>query len=315
MRLSKRGTLLPTTTPMKSKRKISINSALAPCEWDDHKINFIDTLGYADFIGEVIASFRVCEGAVIVVDAVHGVQVQTEKTWSLSSDFDPPRMFFINRLDKENASFDPIMEDLRVSFGKSIAPLQLPIGSENDFVGVVDILENKAFIGHSKETRESDVPLAMAEQVNMYREHLMEAIAESDDILLEKYLNTGELSYEEMIKGVNKAVQSKTLAPVLCGSATKSIGTTELLKEVVRCLPSPRFAGLVKRVKPKSNDVEERNPDLTEPVSAYIFKSVADPYVGRLSLARVYSGKLNHESHIVNTRNGKKRRSAIFISC
>jgi len=300
-----------TTTdydPAEMERKISINDALAPCEWDDHKINFIDTPGYADFIGEVIASFRVCEGAVIVVDAVSGVQVQTEKAWSLSEENDIPRMFFINRLDKENASFDPIIEDLRENFGKSVAPLQLPIGSENDFKGVIDILENKAFIGSSKATDEADVPKEMADQVNIYREQLMEAIAESDDVLLEKYLDTGELSSEEMIKGVKKAVHSKTLAPVLCGSATKSIGTTELLKEIIRCLPSPRLAGEVVGVKPKSDDEEVRKPEENEPFSAFVFKSIADPYVGRLSLVRVYSGKLNHDSHIINVRSGKKEK-------
>lgn len=294
--------------PDEVKRKISINAALAPCEWDNHKINLIDTPGYADFIGEVIAAFRVADGAVIVVDAVSGVQVQTEKSWSLAEDNGIPRVFFINRLDKENAEFENVVSDLRENFGKSVAPLQLPVGKEDGFKGVVDILENKAYLGSAANITEAEIPAELAEQAAIYREQLMEAIAEADDALLEKYLNSGELSSSEMIGGVKKAVQAKTLAPVLCGSALKEIGSTELLKEIVRCLPSPKFRGEVGGAQPGGNNEAIRRPDAGEPMSAFVFKSIADPYVGKLNLVRVYSGILKADSQVLNANKGKKER-------
>lgn len=294
--------------PDEAKRKISINSALAPCEWDNHKINIIDTPGYADFIGEVISAFRVADGVVIVVDAVSGVQVQTEKVWALADENQIPRMFFINRLDKENAEFERVLTELRETFGKTVAPLQLPIGKEAEFQGVVDILENKAYTGAADKVTESDVPTDMSNQVNSFREQLMEAIAEADDELLEKYLDNGELSNADMIGGVKKAVQARTLAPVLCGSAYNNIGTTELLKEIVRCLPSPKFLGQAKGFKPHTENEETRNPEPDEPLSAFVFKSIADPYVGKLNLVRVYSGTLKADSQIFNSNKSKRER-------
>jgi len=302
-----------TTTdygPEEIKRRISINTAIAVCQWNKHKLNLIDTPGYTDFVGEVISAIRAADGGIIVVDAVHGVQVQTEKSWSLMEDNKYPRMFFVNRMDKENADFDKILADLQDYFGKTVAPLQLPIGKAADFKGIIDILEDKAYItGPDDKVIESAIPDELHDNLDAYREQLMEAIAESDDDLLEKYLDDGELSATEMIAGIKKAVHENKLVPVLCGSALKNIGSTELLKEIVRCLPSPRYRGDVVGNVPDNKDEEvSRPPHADAPMSAFVFKSISDPYVGKLNLVRVFSGILQTDSHIINYNKEKEEK-------
>lgn len=301
-----------TTTdygPEEIKRQISINTSIATCEWNEHKLNIVDTPGYADFIGEVISSIRAVDSGVIVVDAVSGVQVQTEKAWSLMEKNKYPRMFFVNRMDKENADFDQVLASLQEYFGKSVAPLQLPIGKEGSFKGIVDILEDKAYITDSRTVVESEIPDDLRDKLATYREQLMEAIAESDDDLLEKYLDDGELSATEMIAGIKKAVLENKLAPVLCGSALNNIGSTELLKEIIRCLPSPRYRGDVVGNEPDNKDEKlSRSPNADTKMSAFVFKSISDAYVGKLNLVRVFSGVLRADSHIVNYNKNKKER-------
>lgn len=287
------------------ERKISIHTALAPLEWQDHKINLIDTPGYADFIGETIAALRAADALFLVVDAVAGVQVQTEKALSLAQEAGLPKIVFINRMDKDNADFHKVVDELRESFGKSVTPVEIPIGREGSFAGVVDVLDNKAYFDVDGKTIEKDVPAELVESVADYREKLMEAIAESDDDLLEKYLEGTELTQEEMVKGLKTATLMGLVSPVLCGSAAKTIGVTEALTRVITLLPSPKRRGPIPGADSKSEPVA-LPPEDSASFSAFVFKTIADPYVGKLSLLRVISGTLKADSTVINAGKGRK---------
>jgi elongation factor G len=294
--------------PDEVERKVSINTSLMPCEWKDHKINILDTPGYADFIGEVISAYRAVNAAVIVVDAVSGVQVQTEKAWQLAEERGLPRLFFVNRLDKEHADFAKVVRDLRETFGKSVAPTELPIGSESDFKGEADILEEKAYMYKDGEVIETDFPAELVDQAQEYKEHLMEAVAEGDDALLEKYLEGQELTHDEIAKGIKQAVANRTLAPVLCGSAYIPVGIGSLLDFIVNEVPSPTFIGPAAGRDPKSGDDVTCEPSVDAPFSALVFKTVADPYVGKISYVRVFSGTLKADSTVLNSTKGEKEK-------
>ena len=300
--------------PDEIARKVSINTSLAPLEWDDHKINILDTPGYADFIGEVIAAYRAVNAAVIVVDAVSGIQVQTEKAWQLAEEHGLPRLFFINRLDKENADFAKVIAELRETFGKTVAPTEIPIGAESNFRGEADILEDKAYIYEEGKVVEHELTDELKEETEEYREHLMEAVAESDDALLEKYLEGQKLTHEEIAKGIKKAMATRTLAPVLCGSAYIPVGISSLLDFIVNEIPSPAYIGEVSGREPNTKKEVTRKATVDDPLSALVFKTVADPYVGKLSYVRVFSGKLKADSTVLNATKGMKEKlSHIFL--
>ncbi len=292
--------------PDEIHRKVSISTSIIPCEFKDHKINVLDTPGYADFIGEVIEALRAVNAVLIVVDAVHGVQVQTEEVWRLAEERNLPRLFFVNRLDKENADFVKTVSDLQDTFGKMVVPIQLPIGAEASFSGVADIMTNKAYIYKDGKASKEAFPAELDEQANPYRDQLMEAVAESDDALLEKYLEGQELTEEEVANGTKQALMSGSLSLVLCGSAQKTIGAQELMSKLIYDAPSPVDAGEVVGHKPKTEEEVSLKPAANQPLSAFVFKTVADPYVGKLSYFRVYSGTLKSDSPIYNANKNKK---------
>jgi elongation factor G len=289
--------------PEEQKKRISISSAANFVEWEKHKINFIDTPGDSNFTFDTKCSMSVVENAVIVVDAVGGVEFQTQKVWELADEFKLPRIIFINRMDKERAIFKSAMESINTKLKKKATPVCLPIGSEDKFNGIVDLIEMKAYLfaDNKGAGKVIDIPADMKEEVNNLRGSMVEDIAESDDELMNKYLEAGELSADELKAGLKKGVSSGSLIPVMCGSAVKGIGISMLMDLIVNAFASPVDRGAKIGKKPGTEDIEERQPSEDAPFSAIVFKTIADPYAGRLTLFRVYSGKLNPDSSVYNS--------------
>ncbi len=298
------------------KRSVSIGASLAPVEWKEHKLNFIDTPGYFDFVGEVRGALRVSDAAVIVVCAVSGVEVGTEKVWNYCDEREIPRAFFINKLDRENANFDRTLESLRNNFGVSVAPVMLPIGAEANFSGVVDLVAMKAygFSDNGRQMVEQDIPAGLNDKVEEYRTALIEVVAETDDELLMKYLEGEPLTDEEIVNGVRESIANGQLVPVFCGSAVKNMGSQMLLDTVVSSFPSPVHAKPATGTNPKNEEEETREADVDGPFSALVFKTMADPYVGKLSLFRVYSGVFKSDSQGFNVnKNASERVGQLFM--
>ncbi|MDI3533744.1 MAG: elongation factor [Thermosediminibacterales bacterium] len=287
--------------PQEIKRQISINTSLAPCEWKDHKINIIDTPGYFDFVGEVKSGLRVADGAIIVACAVSGVEVGTEQVWKYADDYNLPRIVFINKMDRENANFLKVLEQARETFGQNVVPFQIPIGAEENFKGVVDVVDKKAYLFDGKNLKETEIPSELQNDLDTYREMIIEAVAESDDELLMKYLEGEPLTEDEVHDGLRKGVVSGKIIPVMCGSSTKNMGINTLLDTVLNYMPSPKDAPPVEGTDPVSNKEITRSADEKEPLTALVFKTMADPYVGKLTLFRVYSGVLKSDSTVYNS--------------
>ena len=285
------------------KRVGSIQAALIPCNMKGHKLNFLDTPGYDDFIGEVILSMRVVEGAIVAVASNSGVEVGTERAWNRCEEKGIPRLIFINKMDRENADFNRSLDSVQSNFGRRCVPFQVPIGSEQSFKGVVDLLNPS-----------SDVPDEVAEEVKTARERLIEGIAETDDDLATKYLEGEEITQEEITQGARKAVLSGQVVPVLAGSATANLGVEELLNAAVEYMPSPVEGKREQVSKPGTGDPEELEPDPAAPLVAFVFKTTADPFVGKLSLFRVYRGTLRSNSEVWNqARQQAERIGQVFI--
>lgn len=301
------GTTTSDYDPDEIKRKISINATLIPCEWKDTKVNLIDTPGYADFVGDVKGSLRVSETALIVVCAVSGIEVGVETAWEFAEEYGISKAFFINKMERENADFYAVLEALRAKYGSRVVPLQLPIGSQETFKGIVDLLEMKAITGEGNQVTVGEVPADMNEAVGRYRDALAEAAAENDDELLMKYLEGEPLSGEEIVTGLSAGIRQGKVVPVFCGSALKNIGTAALLDSLVNFVPSPADVPPAKGKNPSGGD-EERKPLDTEPFSSLVFKTLADPYVGKLTYFRVYSGVLRSDSHAFNSTKGVEER-------
>lgn len=304
------GTTVCDYDPEERKRQISISASVAPCEWNNHRLYFLDTPGYFDFIGEVIQGLRAVDAAIINVCSVSGCQVGTEKGWSFVNKNKVPRAFFINKLDRENANFDKTYESLKNRFGMSVVPIHIPIGRESSFKGVVNIIDKKAKVFDPK-TRgmlDNEVAAELLPQIDEYRNALMEAVAETDEELLDKYLNEGELSNEEILAGLRKGILSCDIAPVFCGSALNSVGVTTLLESIISYMPSPLDRGHFEGRHPKSQETVKRKSDHTDPFSAVIFKTIADPFVGRLSIFRVVSGSVSSDSTIYNASQDKHEK-------
>lgn len=300
--------------PEEVKRKISINTALAPLLYKDVKINLVDTPGYADFIGEVIGALKVVETALVVVDAVAGVEVQTEKVWHLAEEDGLSRIIFINRLDKENADFVQVVTSLKEIFGQSVIPVQIPIGKEASFKGIVDLLKMKAIIFTEGKASEEEIPADLASEAQAAREKLVEAAAEMSDDVLEKYLNGEELTDSEIATSLRNGVAQGKIFPVLCGSATKTIGAVALLDFLINVAASPKDKQPPSGTNPRTKEEVTREPSKDAPLSAFVFKTMADPYVGKLSYIRVYSGALHSDSHVYNaTKDKKERIGHIFL--
>jgi len=285
------------------RRRISLNLSLIPCEWEKHKINVLDTPGYLDFVGEVISAVRVADIGIVVVDAVGGVEVGTELVWQQADHQKLPRLVFINKMDRENASFERTLAALRAKFPGNIVPLQLPIGEQSGFEGVIDLIGMKAYLG--EKTQASEVPAQFAEQAEKARLVIVEAAAECDDELTMKYFEEG-LTDAEIAAGLKIGIASGKVIPVLCGSATRNIGVHALLQTIVRDLPGP--SGQVQAFNPVTQETETLSFDSSGPLAAYVFKTAADPYVGKLTYVRVYSGTLRSNTHAYNSRAGVEER-------
>ena len=304
------GTTTTDFDPEEIKRQITINTSLAPVEWAGVKINLLDTPGYFDFIGDVAGALRVADAAVVVVSATSGVEVGTEKVWTYADENKLPRAVYINRMDRENASFDKVLDQLRDFFGPNVVPVQVPIGAEASFKGVVDIVKMKAFIfsGDGKKITEEPIPGDLSTTVEGYREKLMEAVAESDDELLMKYLEGEPLTDEEMISGLRKGTLVGKIVPVLCGSATLNMGTQPLLDMIASAFPSPADVGEYTAVKAGTEEEISVKIDSSATVSALVFKTFADPFVGKISYFKVYSGTLKGDSQLLNANKDRAER-------
>ncbi len=297
------GTSIMDYEPEEQKRRISISSSINFVEWNKYKINIIDTPGDSNFTYDIKCSMSVVENALVVIDAVGGVEFQTQKVWEYADGFNLPRIVFINRLDRERADFSAALASIKNKFSKKVTPVCLPIGKEDKFNGIVDLISSKAYLfsdnkGAGKAT---DIPADMADEAKNMRNAMVEDIAETDDDLMNKYLEAGELTAEEIKQGLRKGVTSGNLIPVVCGSAIKGIGISLLLDLIVDSMASPVDRGAIKGKKPGGDAAAERKTSEDEPFSAIVFKTIADPYAGRLTLFRVYSGKLNPDSSIYNS--------------
>ena len=296
--------------PEEKKRQFSISLSIAPVELDNVKINIIDIPGYADFHGECIQGMRAVDVGMIVVSGVSGIKAGTERAWEYCNKIKLPRTIFINKLDRENASFDNVLDSLNQKFGISVVPIQYPIGTEENFKGVINVISNKANIYNTK-TREVeiiDIPKELEEKVQHCKIMIMEAVAETDENLLEKYFSEGILSDEEIYKGLIKGCASGEIAPVMCGSALKVIGIDSLIEDIVECFPSPEYAIPQKAVDLNTNKEVFINLTQDKSFSALVFKTIADPFVGKISFFRVITGQASDDMVVVNTNKDKTEK-------
>lgn len=285
------GTTVSDWDPDEQKRGFSLNLSILPLEWAGHKFNILDTPGYMDFMGEVKCGLRAAELALITMDAASGVQVGTEFAWRFADEISLPRAIFINRMDRENADFSASLSQAQALWGAKCLPLQLPIGSEQNFQGVVDLLTMKAYLGEKGE--EKEIPDGMGQEVQAAREKLIEAAAETDDALIAKYLEGEELTADELARGLRAGIAAGSIVPVLAGSATKLTGIRRLMDVIAAAFPSPGD-------RPVSLDGQQLTADPSKALAALVFKTAADPYVGRLTYFRVFSGTLKGDSQAWN---------------
>ncbi|WP_027718943.1 elongation factor G [Desulfovirgula thermocuniculi] len=293
------------------ERGITITSAATSCQWRDHCINIIDTPGHVDFTVEVERSLRVLDGAVAIFCSVGGVEPQSETVWRQADKYGVPRIAYINKMDRVGADFFRGLAMIRERLGANPVAIQLPIGAEESFVGVVDLIRNKAIIyldDLGTNPKETEVPPEMADLVAEYREKLIEAVAEADEELMMKYLEGEELTVEEIKRGIRKATLACKMVPVLCGSSFKNKGVQPLLDAIVDFLPAPTDIPAIRGFNPETGVEDQRLARDDEPFSALAFKIMADPYVGKLTFFRVYSGKVTSGSYVYNSTKGKRER-------
>lgn len=289
------------------RRKISIYASMIPVEHRDHKVNVIDAPGYTDFVGEAISALSVADGAVILVDAVAGVEVGTELAWRYSNDFKLPRFFVINKMDRDNADFEKTyagLEELARGHGKRTLKIQLPVGEKQNFKGVVDIIGMKAYLGDGKATAE--IPAELKEAAEQAHFTLVEAAAEGEDELMEKYLESGSLSDDEMVRGLKDVVYAGEFIPVFCAAGGREIGVIPLLNDIIDLMPSPLHAP--RRVAQGKAGEETLQASDTEPLAAYVWKTTADPFVGKVTYFRVFSGSIQADAHVWNQNKGADER-------
>lgn len=292
------------------RRKISLYTSLIPVEYKNIKINLLDSPGFPDFIGEVISALRVSDAALVLVDAVSGLEVGTEIAWKYCDRFNLPRMVLINKLDRDNANFAKALASISKSINARLIKIHLPWGENQDFVGVIDLISMKAYRGDGKNPEE--IPSEYQEAAEIARGELMEAAAEGEDTLLEKYLDSGHLSDEELFHGIKKIIHSGMFVPVLCSAAGREIGLGKILDAIISLLPSPL------EVKPllaqRNGSPEELQASDTGPLAAYIWKTTADPFVGRMTYFRVYSGVINADTRVWNQlKDAEERMSGLHI--
>ena len=299
------------------ERGITITSAATTCQWKGHRLNLIDTPGHVDFTVEVERSLRVLDGAVAVFCAKGGVEPQSETVWRQANKYHVPRIAYVNKMDITGADFHRVVDMMRTRLGTKAVPIQLPIGKENTFSGIIDLVKMKAEVYYDdegKDVREEEIPAELLEEAQLMREEMVEAAAEQNDELMEKFLMGEELTEEEIVSSLRAGCLNCTLTPVLCGTSYRNKGVQPLLDAVIAYLPSPLDVPAVKGTKPKDPDVEEvREASDSEPFSALAFKIAADPFVGKLAFFRVYSGSINNGSYVYNSTKQKRERFSRIV--
>jgi len=293
------------------ERGITITSAATTAQWKGHAINIIDTPGHVDFTVEVERSLRVLDGAVTVLDAKSGVEPQTETVWRQADKYGVPRMVYVNKMDATGADFFRCVATLRERLKANAVPIQIPIGQESEFVGMVDLIRNVAILHKNDlgtEIEETEIPANLKDQAEEYRAAMVEAIADTDEELMMKYLDGEEITEEELHNALRNAVISNSIVPVICGSSYKNKGVQEMLDAVVAYMPSPLDIPAIKGINPDTNTEDERPADDNAPMSALAFKIATDPFVGRLAFTRVYSGIMVSGTYVLNSTKGKKER-------
>jgi elongation factor G len=293
------------------RRKISVGASVVPCEWQGHKVNLLDTPGFIDFVGEVKSAVTVADAALVLVDPVAGVEVGTELGWAYADERELPRAIFVNKMDRENAHFDSVLGNLRDSFSGTIVPAQLPLGDGSAFRGVVDLLRMKAQMG--EDAADAEVPADVVDLANKMRTQLVEAAAEGDDELLVKYLDGEQLSVEEITRGLRIGIKAGNIVPVFCGSAMRNVGTRLLLDALVGYMPSPIDRPEELAQRPDGDEVSLMS-DSSGPLVAFVWKTIADPYVGKISYFRVFSGTLKADSRLQSLPSETEERvSQLFV--
>ena len=305
------GTTVSDSDPDEKARQMSISLALSSFQWLERKVNLLDTPGDPSFIADALGALRVCESAVFVVDAVMGVEVHTNRLWQRAAELDLARLLFVNMLDRERADFFRTLDSLKAAFGQHVVATEIPIGSEQDVSGVIDLVDMKAYAydGAGRDNcTEIEIPAAEAERAQEYREKLMDEVSETSDALMERYLEGDEISHEEIVAALKDGTNHGSLFPVTCGIATRNLATNRLLDAIVDDLPSP--------VKHGGLEVGEvtLEPSEDKELFAYVFKTRADPFAGRINLFRVYQGVIDHDTQALNTRSHAKERIGQLIT-
>jgi elongation factor G len=311
------GTTVTDFDPDEIERQISLQTSLAFAEWNKTKINVLDAPGYANFVPEARAALRVSDSGLVVVDSVAGVEVQTEKVWGYAEEYGLARLIIVNRMDRENASFERTLESIQKSFGRTAVPIAIPVGEEKDFRGVVDLVAEKAYIwgdDASGKFETTDIPEAQQEAASSWREKLVEMVAESNEALMEEFFEKGTLPAEDLAKGLRDAVATGKIFPVIPVSATLNAGVHLLLDVIVDVLPAPTDRPAATGTRPGSEEEVAREASPDAPVSAFVFKTIIDPHAGRISVFRVYSGTMKSDSSVHNTsRDSGERVGSLLL--
>jgi elongation factor G len=305
------GTTVSDADADEKARQMSISAALASFQWQDRKVNLIDTPGDSSFIADALGALRVCESAVFVVNAVMGVEVHTTRLWQRAAELDLARLIFVNMLDRERADFFRTLDGLKATFGQHVVATEIPIGSEHEVTGVIDLVDMRAYSydGASRENcTEIPIPDDMQAQADEYREKLMDEVAEGSDALMERYLEGDEISHEEIVTALKDGTNHGAMFPVTCGIATSNLAINRLLDAIVEDLPSPVKHGGLEVGEMTLEPVEDK------PLYAYVFKTRADPFAGRINLFRVYQGVMSHDSQVLNTRAHSKERIGQLVT-
>jgi elongation factor G len=305
------GSTVSDTDPDEKARQMSISTALSAFEWQDRKVNLIDTPGDSSFVADALGALRVCESAVFVVNAVMGVEVHTNRLWQRAAELDLARLLFVNMLDRERADFFRTLESLKSTFGQHVVATEIPIGSEHEISGLIDLVDMKAYEydGDGRDNcNEIPIPAGLVERAQEYREKLMDEVSESSDELMERYLEGEEISHQEIVTALKEGTNHGHLFPVTCGVATRNLGTNRLLDAIVEDLPSPVKHGGLEMGEVTLDPVEDKE------LFAYVFKTRADPFAGRINLFRVYQGVMKHDSQVLNTRTHTKERIGQLVT-
>ena len=293
-------------------RKVSIGTSVIPTEWEGIKYNLLDTPGYFDFAGEMYGALRASEGAILLIDASSGVEVGTEKAWKYTEEHNIPKIIFLNKMDKENVNFEKVLNDIKDHFGDKVVPFTLPIGEAENFKGFVSVIDEVAYEYEGKDSKKIDIPAELQDEIASINESLMEKVAETDEELMEKYFEGEEFTIEEIRKGLKLSIMNGDLIPIIVGSAENSIGIDYLLNISKNYMPNPTEVGPY--IGKKGDEEVERKVDVNEPFSAIVFKTIVDPFVGKLSVFKVISGKITKDDEIYNSsKDATEKLGGLFV--